>query len=280
MREGHGIDRQKGHHGEQQRGGGQASRREPEHDRPIDMVGDVVPPAAGRLGDRGVEQIGADRDLRRHAEARDQQGRHQRAAADAGQADQHADAEAGRSERQQMRLPSRDRPWPKVPSPTQHRSRARTGRLHYSGIIAAYSSISTGTPTERSRTATSCARRLNSAVIGGRIAEIGAEPAGEQRAVEHEHIVADLRRAGLRPGDDAAGDGRAVDGADQHEIAGKRQLAEQVDRRGERPSRMRQSAMSLTLQACAGVDAKVSKSTSAETLMLVTGVRSVAVRSR
>ena len=66
----------------------------------------MVTPAARRFGDRGVEQIGADRDLRRDAETGDQQRRHQRAAADPGQADEHADGKASRSERQQMSRPA------------------------------------------------------------------------------------------------------------------------------------------------------------------------------
>jgi hypothetical protein len=66
----------------------------------------MVTPAAGRLGDGGIEQVGADRHLRGHAETRDEQGRHQRPAADASQADQEADGEASRHERQQMELPS------------------------------------------------------------------------------------------------------------------------------------------------------------------------------
>ena len=115
--------------------------------------------------------------------------------------------------------------------------------------------------------------------VGRGIAEIGAEPPRQQLPVEHEDIVADGRGAGLGPANDAAGDGGAVNGADQDEIPGGGSSAKRSSDVG-RPSRMRQSAMSLAAQACAGVDAKVSKSTSAETLMLVTGVRSVAVRSR
>ena len=42
----------------------EAAGGEPEHDRPFDMVGDMMAPAAGRLGDGGVEQVGADRELR------------------------------------------------------------------------------------------------------------------------------------------------------------------------------------------------------------------------
>ena len=76
MRELQRIDGEEGHDGKQDPGCRQASRRKPQHDRPIDMVRKVVPPAAGRLGDRGVEQIGADRDLRRHAETGDEQARH------------------------------------------------------------------------------------------------------------------------------------------------------------------------------------------------------------
>jgi hypothetical protein len=76
MRELHRIDREEGHDGKQQRRSRQASRRKPEHDRPIDMIREVVPPAARCFGDRGIEQIGADRDLRRHAETGDEQRRH------------------------------------------------------------------------------------------------------------------------------------------------------------------------------------------------------------
>src|SRR5262249_15402553 len=61
------------------------------------------------------------------------------------------------------------------------------------------------------------------------IAEIGAHPASKKRAVQHEHIVADRRRTGLRPGDDAACDGGAVDGADKNEVPGCGKIAEEVE---------------------------------------------------
>jgi len=51
-------------------------------------------PAAERLGDRAVRQVGADRHHRLDPDDQDQQRGHQRSAADAGQADQDADAEA------------------------------------------------------------------------------------------------------------------------------------------------------------------------------------------
>jgi hypothetical protein len=72
------------------------------------MVGDMMPPAPGRLGDGGIEEVGADRHLRGNAETRDEQGRHQRAAADAGQPDEQADGEASRHERQQQLRCPRD----------------------------------------------------------------------------------------------------------------------------------------------------------------------------
>ena len=50
--------------------------------------------AAG-LGDRRIEQIGTDRRWRVYAEQQDQQRRHQRAAADAGEADDGANRKAG-----------------------------------------------------------------------------------------------------------------------------------------------------------------------------------------
>jgi hypothetical protein len=64
-------------------------------------MGDVVTPASCRLGDGGVEQIGADRNLRAHAEARDEQRRHQRATADSGEANEQPDAKASRNQRRQ-----------------------------------------------------------------------------------------------------------------------------------------------------------------------------------
>ena len=81
---------------------GRLPESQPQYDRPIDMVGQVVPPPAGGLCDRGIEQIGSDGDLRAQAEGRDQQGRHQCAAADAGQADEEADAEPSRDQRQHL----------------------------------------------------------------------------------------------------------------------------------------------------------------------------------
>ncbi len=53
-----------------------------------------VLPAADGLGDRAVEDVGADRGHRRDPEDEDQQRRHQRRAAHAGHADEQADAEA------------------------------------------------------------------------------------------------------------------------------------------------------------------------------------------
>jgi len=47
----------------QQRSGRKTSRREPEHDRPVDVIGKMVAPAPSRLGDRSIEQVGTDREL-------------------------------------------------------------------------------------------------------------------------------------------------------------------------------------------------------------------------
>jgi len=106
MGERHHVDGQEGDDAEEHGGRGQAAGGEPEHDRPFDVAGDVVAPAARGLGDGSVEQIGADRDLRAHAEARDEQRRHQRAAADPGQADEQPDPKAGRNQRQQGDSPA------------------------------------------------------------------------------------------------------------------------------------------------------------------------------
>ena len=70
------------------------------------MIGDVVAPAPGRLGDGRIEQVGADRDLRGHAEARDEERRHQRAAADARQPHEKAHAEASENQRQETCRPA------------------------------------------------------------------------------------------------------------------------------------------------------------------------------
>ena len=71
-----------------------AADREPEGDPAVDGLVLQMAPAAGRLGDGAVEDVGADRGHRLDAEDEDQERGHQRAAAHAGHADQHADAEA------------------------------------------------------------------------------------------------------------------------------------------------------------------------------------------
>ena len=51
-------------------------------------------PATNRFGDRGEQQIGSDGSLGRNTEQDYEERRHQRAAADAGKADKHADEKA------------------------------------------------------------------------------------------------------------------------------------------------------------------------------------------
>ena len=75
-------------------GAGNAAEREPARHAEVDRAAAQVPPAAERLGQRAVGDVGADRDDRLRADHEQQQRRHQRPAADAGEADQHADAEA------------------------------------------------------------------------------------------------------------------------------------------------------------------------------------------
>jgi hypothetical protein len=53
-----------------------------------------VLPAADGLRQRSVGDVGPDRDVRLRADEDQQQRRHQRAAADPGQADEHADTDA------------------------------------------------------------------------------------------------------------------------------------------------------------------------------------------
>ena len=81
-----------------------AAGGEPPHHAPIDGPVIAMHQAAGGLGRRGVEQVGADRGRRMDAEQHDQDRRHQRAAADAGQADQHADGKAGHRVKRLQRL--------------------------------------------------------------------------------------------------------------------------------------------------------------------------------
>jgi len=80
---------------QRQRGRRQAAHREPADDLPIDRTVAVVHAGACGLRDRGHEQVGADGGLRHDAEHHHEDGRHQRAAADAGDADDDADQQAG-----------------------------------------------------------------------------------------------------------------------------------------------------------------------------------------
>src|SRR3972149_2033046 len=114
-----------------------------------------------------------------------------------------------------------------APSPCSQAKRApRPGRSYYSGLNLDQHRYPDRAQQNRHLLRTP----VELGEVGRRIAEIGADPPRQQRPVENEHVVADLRRAGLRPADDAAGHRRAVDGVDQHEAPGKRQVAEQVDR--------------------------------------------------
>ena len=80
--------------------------------------------------------------------------------------------------------------------------------------------------------------------VGGRIAKVGTKAARQQLPIEHEGIVAQGSGTGLRPGDDAARHGGAIDGADlrqldahapfidgadQDEIAGGGQVCEEIE---------------------------------------------------
>jgi hypothetical protein len=47
------VDPEEGYDDKNCCGGGEAPRGKPQHHRPIDMVRDMVAPAAGRLGDGG-----------------------------------------------------------------------------------------------------------------------------------------------------------------------------------------------------------------------------------
>ena len=69
--------------------------REAANDPPVDGLALVVDDGADALGHRCVEQICADGGRRVEAEQQDQQRRHQRAAADPGEADERPDEDAG-----------------------------------------------------------------------------------------------------------------------------------------------------------------------------------------
>ena len=77
---------------------------QPEREMAVHRAEPAMPHRAERLEDRAVEDVGADGVRRLEAEDDDQDRRHQRAAADAGEADDQAEAEAGEGE-----LPGHDK---------------------------------------------------------------------------------------------------------------------------------------------------------------------------
>jgi hypothetical protein len=76
-------------------GRGNAARRQPADDAPIDGLRNAVDEGAGGFRRRRIKQVRADRGRRADAENQDQKGRHQRPAADARQTDQKTDGEPG-----------------------------------------------------------------------------------------------------------------------------------------------------------------------------------------
>ena len=75
---------------------GMLPEREPAGDAPVDRVVKPVNRRPADLGQAGVEQIGPNGGRRVNPEQQHKERRHQRTAADAGEADQRADGEAGR----------------------------------------------------------------------------------------------------------------------------------------------------------------------------------------
>jgi hypothetical protein len=73
---------------------GHAAHRQPLRERRVDVTLLPHAPAAERLGHRAVGEVGADRHRRLDAREQDEQRRHERAAADPGQADQDPDPQA------------------------------------------------------------------------------------------------------------------------------------------------------------------------------------------
>ena len=76
---------------QRQYGGGHASRCKPAHNAPIHRAAGPVHGRAHRLCRGGVEQIGADGRGRMDAKQKDENWRHERSPADAGETDQKAD---------------------------------------------------------------------------------------------------------------------------------------------------------------------------------------------
>ena len=72
-----------------------AARGEAADDLPVDRLAPVVNDCADGLGDRRIEQVGADRGRGMEAEQQHEERSHQRAAADPGQADQYPDQQPG-----------------------------------------------------------------------------------------------------------------------------------------------------------------------------------------
>ena len=89
------IQREIFQQGDGEQCGGQAAQAQQAHDFPVHRAVAAVHPAAQRLGQRGIQQIGADRRRGRDAEEQHQQRGHQRPAADAGHPDDQPDQKAG-----------------------------------------------------------------------------------------------------------------------------------------------------------------------------------------
>jgi hypothetical protein len=84
-----------GEEGERGDGGRDAAAGQPADDPPLDRRPPAVDSRTGDLGDGGEQEIGADRGLRADAEQQHEKRRHQRAAADPGEADEHPDEQPG-----------------------------------------------------------------------------------------------------------------------------------------------------------------------------------------
>jgi hypothetical protein len=74
-----------------------AARREVKHHAPLHLTRACHLDGAAHFGKRGKQQIGADGHVGLDAKNKDQDGRHQRAAADAGEANHHPDKKTGKN---------------------------------------------------------------------------------------------------------------------------------------------------------------------------------------
>ena len=91
------IDANRFQHSQREQSGGNAASRHPADQFPVHIAAPGMHNNAGAFGDGGIQQIGAHRRCRRHAEHQHQQRRHQRSTTDTGESDDDADHKSRKS---------------------------------------------------------------------------------------------------------------------------------------------------------------------------------------